>query len=65
MPTLFPMSAHHPYNIPDEKISFALPEAYEGTLVGAYLQAQHYADATLGQFIGDLKAAEYGITALS
>jgi len=51
------MSGHHPFNIPDEKISFELPDTYDGTLVGDYLQAQHYADAALGQFVERLKSS--------
>lgn len=50
------MSAHHPFNIPERKIDFPLPDGYDGTLVGDYLQAQHYADAALGQFIDRLKS---------
>lgn len=51
------MSGHHPFNIPERKIGLQLPDAYEGTLVGDYLQAQHYADAALGQFIDRLKSS--------
>jgi len=51
------MSGHHPFNIPDDKISFDLPEAYEGTLVGDYIEAQHYADKAIGQFIERLKSS--------
>jgi len=50
------MSGHHPFNIPERKVDFPLPDAYEGTLVGNYLQAQHYADAALGQFFDRLKS---------
>jgi len=51
------MSGHHPFNIPDSKVSLTLPQEYEGTLVGDYLQAQHYADAALGQFVDLLKSS--------
>ena len=54
---LISMSGHHPFNIPDNKISFELPEAFDGTLVGDYIQAQHYADLALGQFIDQLKSS--------
>jgi len=49
------MSSHHPFNLPDRKITFGLPESYADTLVGDYIQAQHYADHALGQMIGRLK----------
>ena len=49
------MSAHHPFNIPERKVRFPLPESYKDTLVGHYIAAQHYADEALGMFIRDLK----------
>jgi lipoteichoic acid synthase len=49
------MSSHHPFNIPERKIRFQLPERYKGTLVGNYIQAQNYADYSLGLFIDKLK----------
>jgi len=49
------MSSHHPFNIPERKIQFQLPERYQGTLVGNYIQAQNYTDYALGQFIDKLK----------
>ncbi|MFB9273974.1 LTA synthase family protein [Cohnella cellulosilytica] len=49
------MSSHHPFNIPDRKIRFELPERYRDTLVGDYIQAQNYTDYALGQFIDRLK----------
>jgi lipoteichoic acid synthase len=51
------MSSHHPYKIPEDKQGLDLPKRYEGTIVGDYLQAQHYTDAALGRFIDKLKAA--------
>ena len=50
------MTAHHPFTLPKEKISLELSGRFNGTFVGDYLQAQHYADAALGRFIDDLKA---------
>ncbi|WP_239616190.1 LTA synthase family protein [Cohnella mopanensis] len=50
------MSSHHPFNIPDRKIRFQLPERYKNTLVGDYIQAQNYTDYALGTFIDKLKA---------
>lgn len=49
------MSAHHPFTLPEEKMTFPLPERYDDTFVGNYIRAQHYADAELGTFIEDLK----------
>jgi lipoteichoic acid synthase len=49
------MSSHHPFNLPERKIRFKLPERYDGTLVGDYIQAQNYADYSLGLFIDKLK----------
>ncbi|MFD0674925.1 LTA synthase family protein [Cohnella sp. GCM10027633] len=51
------MSSHHPYEIPADKVMFDLPEAYDDTLVGHYLEAQNYADNALGQFIDKLKSS--------
>ncbi|MBO9606069.1 MAG: LTA synthase family protein [Paenibacillaceae bacterium] len=49
------MTAHHPFTIPQEKRRLQLPERYEGTFVGDYIRAQHYADEALGAFIDELK----------
>ena len=49
------MSAHHPYKIPDSKKGLNLPEEFDNSMVGDYLQAQHYADACIGRFINSLK----------
>lgn len=49
------MTSHHPYTMPEDKQLLQLPERFEDTLVGDYLQAQHYADKALGQFVDDLK----------
>jgi len=51
------MSAHHPFNLPHRKSKMELPERYEDTLVGHYIEAQNYADWALGQFIEKLKAS--------
>lgn len=50
------MTAHHPYTLPKDKVRLELPDKYDNTFVGDYLQAQHYADEALGRFIDDLKA---------
>ncbi|WP_052339552.1 LTA synthase family protein [Gorillibacterium massiliense] len=49
------MTAHHPFTIPEDKKLLKLPKSYDNTLVGDYIQAQHYADHALGQFIEGLK----------
>jgi len=49
------MSSHHPFNIAERKIRFELPERYQDTLVGHYIQAQNYTDYALGKFIERLK----------
>ncbi|MFC4618834.1 LTA synthase family protein [Camelliibacillus cellulosilyticus] len=49
------MSSHHPYKIPDDKKGLDLPDSYDGSIVGDYLQAQHYTDASLGRFMDKLK----------
>lgn len=53
--SMITLSGHHPYKIPEEKQTFNLPEEYEGTLIGNYIQAQHYTDAAIGRFIDKLK----------
>lgn len=52
---LISMSSHHPFDIPERKIRFKLPERYEDTLVGDYIEAENYADYALGQFFDKLK----------
>ncbi|XID92461.1 LTA synthase family protein [Paenibacillaceae bacterium WGS1546] len=49
------MTSHHPFNLPERKIRFELPEKYENTLVGDYIQAQNYTDYALGLFVEKLK----------
>ncbi|WP_239615695.1 LTA synthase family protein [Cohnella mopanensis] len=49
------MSSHHPYNIPEEKVTLKLPEKLEDTLIGRYIQSQNYSDKALGAFIDNLK----------
>jgi phosphoglycerol transferase MdoB-like AlkP superfamily enzyme len=51
------MSGHHPFNLPKRKYRMELPKRFEGTLVGDYIRAQNYADAALGEFVEQLKAA--------
>ncbi len=49
------MSSHHPFNIPERKVRFQLPQRYQDTMVGDYIQAQNYTDYSLGLFIEKLK----------
>lgn len=49
------LSSHHPFKIPQEKKPVNLPDRYKGTLVGDYLQAIHYTDKTLQEFVQNLK----------
>lgn len=49
------MSSHHPFDIPERKIRLQLSERYQNTLVGDYIQAQNYADYSIGLFIDQLK----------
>lgn len=52
---LITMSSHHPFTIPQRKVKFDLPERYEDTLVGDYIEAQNYTDYALGLFFDKLK----------
>jgi len=54
---LISMSAHHPFNLPEHKDTFNLPERFRGTFVGDYLRSQHYADKALGVFVEEMKAS--------
>ncbi|WNQ09085.1 LTA synthase family protein [Paenibacillus aurantius] len=49
------MSAHHPFNLPEEKKRITLPERYHGSFVEEYLVSQNYADYAIGTFIEELK----------
>ncbi|EFM10423.1 sulfatase [Paenibacillus curdlanolyticus YK9] len=54
------MSSHHPFNfLPDSVEKLQLPEQYEGSFAGNYIQSQHYADEAIGLLIDKLK--EYGL----
>lgn len=48
-------SGHGPFQVPADKIRLQLPAELDGTEVGAYLQAQNYADHALGLLIEGLK----------
>ncbi|MFD1953465.1 LTA synthase family protein [Paenibacillus thailandensis] len=52
---LITLSSHHPYTMPDSEKALDTGEL-EGTIMGDYLQAMHYADAALGVLVEELKA---------
>lgn len=49
------LTSHTPFNIPKEYQYLDIKEEHEGTILGDYLQAIHYADKSLGQFFEDLR----------
>lgn len=55
---LVTLSSHHPYQAFAESSNLKVGK-YEGTFLGNYLKAIHYADAALGSFIQELK--KYGL----
>lgn len=50
------MTSHTPFVLPEEMQYLKLPEEYEGTHVGHYLQSIRYADEQVGNLIAELKA---------
>ncbi|MBS4538842.1 LTA synthase family protein [Clostridium sp. D2Q-11] len=52
---LIAMSSHHPFKIPESKGLFNLPDRYEDSTFGRYIQAANYADKAFGQLISKLK----------
>ncbi|GAA0436654.1 lipoteichoic acid primase LtaP [Lentibacillus halophilus] len=51
------LTSHTPFKMPEDKRGLDLPEKFQGTLTGNYLQSVHYADRVLGDFMDDLKQA--------
>ncbi|WP_226580908.1 LTA synthase family protein [Halobacillus litoralis] len=49
------LTSHTPFEMPEDKRGLDLPEKYQDTLTGNYLQSVHYADKALGEFFQDLK----------
>ncbi|WP_377887465.1 LTA synthase family protein [Alkalihalobacillus sp. R86527] len=49
------LSQHRPFKLPEEKKYLDLPERFQDTAVGDYLQSTKYADETLGTFIDEMK----------
>lgn len=52
---LITLSSHHPYEVPAEFTDIRVKEADLNTEFGNYMQAVHYTDEALGQFIQGLK----------
>ncbi|TRM10721.1 LTA synthase family protein [Lentibacillus cibarius] len=51
------LTSHTPFKMPEARRGLDLPEKFQGTLTGNYLQSVHYADKVLGKFFDDLKQA--------
>ncbi|WP_240647351.1 LTA synthase family protein [Paenibacillus nanensis] len=49
------LTSHHPYKLPKAEKKLNVEEL-DGTIMGDYLQAVHYADAALGELVERLKA---------
>lgn len=56
MAYLMTMSTHHPYEVPAHHRTLPLGEL-EGTLLGDYLHAVHYADAAVGTLVREMEAS--------
>lgn len=54
---LISLSGHHTYKIPEEKKGLTISQGQYSELFTDYLQAQHYADAALGEFLQGLKTS--------
>lgn len=52
---LVTVSSHHPFKIPEQYQELELPAELEDTQLGHYLQAMHYTDKQLGQFMEQLE----------
>lgn len=50
------MSSHSPFKIPETKHRLSIQGPAKGTVLDDYLQAIHYADQSIGEFIGHLDA---------
>ncbi|GMG95297.1 LTA synthase family protein [Tepidimicrobium xylanilyticum] len=49
------LTSHNPFKMPEKYKYLNIKAEYEDTLLGNYLQAIHYTDKAIGQFIEDLK----------
>lgn len=52
---LITLTSHVPFDMPEEEQKIQLREEHKNTTFGKYLQAIHYTDKTLGEFISALK----------
>lgn len=52
---LITLTSHSPYKMDEKYQDLSLKEEHKGTLLGDYLQAIHYTDKHLGEFIEKLK----------
>jgi lipoteichoic acid synthase len=52
---LITLSGHHPYVIPENKKELQIPAGEYSEIFINYLQAQHYADKAIGQFLTNLE----------
>jgi phosphoglycerol transferase MdoB-like AlkP superfamily enzyme len=50
------LTHHRPFDLPKEYQELDLPEKFNGTVTGNYLQSAYYFDKALGNFISELKA---------
>ena len=53
---LITLSSHNPFHLPESLRGLELLPRDEGNIVGNYLNAEHYADRCLGEFLEMLKA---------
>ncbi len=49
------LTSHTPFKMPEDKRGLTLPDKYQGTLTGNYMQAAHYTDMAIGKFFEQLK----------
>ena len=49
------LTSHTPFEMPEKFQYLTLPESYEGTYVGNYLQSIRYTDEQIGKFVDTLK----------
>ncbi len=49
------LTSHNPFNMPEEYHVLEIEDKHKDTILGNYLQAIHYTDKALGEFIEDLK----------
>lgn len=52
---LITLTSHNPFNMPEKYQVLNIRDEHKDTILGRYLQAVHYTDKALGQFIDELK----------